>query len=126
MNALVRRRAALWVVPVLAIGAAVSVVVSPLSSWVLVQCVALGMVVGVLWLPRVELLSYVGMGLFVIGVPVITRASEALAPLPPVPVWQPVLLAAAAASVIQAVPPTVRRVRQFGQRTQVPPRDGSV
>jgi hypothetical protein len=126
MNALVRRRAALWVVPVLAIGAAISVVVSPLPSSVLIQCVVLGVVVGLLWLPRLELLSYVGIGLFAIGVLVITRASEALALLPPVPAWQPVLLAAAAASVIQAVPPTVRRVRQFGQRAQVPPKDGSV
>lgn len=107
----------LWPGVVFIAAAVVSVIVYPMPTGLLLRCIVLGVTVGALWTPDLPLLSWIGLGLMVLGVPALTqladqsaRASGQVAPdwLG----WQAALVSWAVVLLIAGAPTLLRRARR--------------
>lgn len=98
------------------VAAAVSLVITPLPPWLLIRVALLGAVVGALWLPRLVVLSWIGVGIMLLGVRFLAEAAAQRTPSLHTSWWEAPLIAWGVALLVVSLPALVRRFAHLGQQ----------
>lgn len=64
-----------WILVPIILAALVSELVIPMPSWLLARCWLLGSVVGLCWMPRITILSWIGLGVILLGQPALFNSA---------------------------------------------------
>jgi hypothetical protein len=105
----VRRITRLSISAALFVGGPVSLLVSPLPARLVLAYALVGAVTGVLYLIGEEFWAFLGIGVYLFGVELITEAAQRRTPDLQIPSWQPVIVAASVWIGVQLLSPSARR-----------------
>jgi len=111
-----------WIVIPLILAALISELILPLPNWLLLRCVILGTVVGAMWAPRVTVLSWIGLGVMMLGFPAVydsayRRAVTSGQAWESRWVWETSLITWGVVALVASAPAIIRRLRIQPGRT---------
>jgi len=106
-----------WFIALIVGSTVVVAVVLPLPSWMLARSVLLGLVAGLLWLPRVPFLSWIGLGLMLLSIPLVLDSAYRRVALSGAGwqsrwEWELTLVAWGTVALAVSLPDILRRIRK--------------